>query len=105
MFNTSQTNIKMGRNTSNVTLNTPSHGMIQRSHPKSFFIRFSSGSPLEGFIFNSKGDQPSLIKKDKWGEKWEASDRVDVLQVMVFGDVQYLCEAVNIKDLIEDSVT
>ena len=91
----------MGSNTSNVTLNTPSHGMMQRSHPKSFFIRFAKGSPMEDWIFNDKGKPSTLKKKNDYGSYIDICD-VTVLQIMVFGDIQYLCEVVESKNLIDE---
>lgn len=97
------THIKMGSNTSNVVLNTPSHGMMQRSHPNSFFIRFAKGSTMEDWIFNDKGGKSVLKKKNTYGS-YEDICEITILQIMVFGDIQYLCEVVRDSDLIDPVV-
>lgn len=103
MLNTTQTTIKMGSNTSNVTFNQPSSGMMQRSHPKSFFTKFSAGSAMEDWIFNFKGEQATLRKHTKWSTKnnpdYETICEVEVLQVLVFGDIEYMVELVRKEDL------
>jgi len=100
MLNT--TNIKMGSNTSNVTLNTPSHGMMQRSHPKSRFIRFDIGSKVESWVFN-RIEKNAYCNKEKDEGDWRSFGKpITVLQVMVFGDIKYLCEIVNNEDLFDD---
>src|SRR6187402_1268291 len=100
MLNT--TNIKMGSNTSNVVLNTPSHGMMQRSHPKSRFIRFGIDSNVEKWVFNRKKEKAYCYKQDEEKSYDDFGKPITVLQVMVFGDVQYLCEIVNDEDLIDE---
>lgn len=49
------TSFNIGEITSKVSLNTPSSGIIQRSHPRSKFVRFHSRSPMSeyasGFLF------------------------------------------------------
>lgn len=102
MLNT--TNIRMGSSTSNVTLNTPSHGMMQRSHPKSFFINFNMASPLASYIFNTQGKQSGLIDRPYKHADWKLHTEVEVMQIMVFGDNQFLCEVVRLTDLKEEVV-
>lgn len=101
MLNT--TSIKMGSNTSNVTLNTPSAGMMQRSHPKSFFVQFALGSKMESWIFDYETDQPYLYRG--YADKWNKGTKVpvNVLQVMVFDtNVKYLVELVRVSDLSDE---
>lgn len=90
MFNSTQ--IKLGSNSQTVQFNTPSSGMLQRSHPKSFFLRFAKGSTLEKWIF----DEKPYSNIDEYGRN---KTLVTVLQIMVFGDIQYLCEVVKNEDL------
>lgn len=101
MLNT--TNIKMGSNTSKVVLNTPSHGMMQRSHPKSRFIRFDMGSKVEEWVFNRIEEKAYCNKKREEKSYDDFGKPITVLQIMVFGDVQYLCEVVNNEDLIDET--
>ena len=101
MFNT--THIKMGSNTSEVTLNTPSHGIMQRSHPKSRFIRFSKGSDVEKWVFNRKEEKAYCNKLREEKSYDDFGKPITVLQIMVFGDIQYLCEVVNDEDLNDDN--
>jgi len=106
MFNISQTNIKMGSHTSNVTFNQPSSGMMQRSHPKSFFVKFSGGSKMEDWIFNYQGESAALKKKTKYSSDrnpdYENICEVEVLQVLVFGTIEYMVELVRKEDLVDE---
>lgn len=70
-------------------------GMLQKSHPKSFFKRFENGSLCAKWLFS---EEPCLKREDKW-KHWETYMNVVVLQVMAFGDNQFLCELINIEDL------
>ena len=74
----------IGEITSKVSLNTPSSGIIQRSHPRSKFVRFHSRSPMSEYAFSSR---PRLSKD---------GPEIVVLQIMVFGNdellVEYVCE-------------
>ena len=71
------TSFNIGEITSKVSLNTPSSGIIQRSHPRSKFVRFHSRS---AFSSRLSKDGPEIV----------------VLQIMVFGNdellVEYVCE-------------
>ena len=100
MFDT--TTIKMGSNTSTVTLNTPSHGMMQRSHPKSRFIRFNIGSKVEEWVFNRIEKNAYCHKEGDESHYKPFGKPITVLQVMVFGDIKYLCEIVNTEDLVDE---
>lgn len=74
------TSFNIGEITSKVSLNTPSSGIIQRSHPRSKFVRFHSRSPMSAFSSRLSKDGPEIV----------------VLQIMVFGNdellVEYVCE-------------
>jgi len=100
MLNT--THIKMGSNTSNVILNTPSTGMMQRSHPKSFFIRFALGSKMEKKIFPNEGVKNAVLEQDEYPYK---KTEINVLQILIFGENYYFCEVVKVEDLTEDTTT
>lgn len=85
MLNTS---IKLGD--TNVTFNAPCTGMIQKSHPKSNFIRFHKTSKMADWIFS---DCPRLK------EGTYKCEKIIVLQIMVFGDNELLMEYVYEKDI------
>ena len=76
------TSFNIGEITSKVSLNTPSSGIIQRSHPRSKFVRFHSRSPMSEYAFSSR------LSKD--------GPEIVVLQILVFGNdellVEYVCE-------------
>lgn len=93
MFNS--TKIQLGSNSQTVQFNTPSSGMLQRSHSKSFFIRFAKGSKMEDWVFS---EEPYCDKKEAYPY---TKTFVTVLQIMVFGDIQYLCEVVKNEHLVE----
>ncbi len=87
---------KIGGNTTNVSFTNPSTGIIQKSHPKSTFVRCQKGSSMEDWLFD---DNPCL-KRKKSGYYEKYAD-VTVLQIMVFGDNQLLIEIVNNDFLVE----
>lgn len=93
MLNTS---IKLGSNSQSVTFNNPSTGMLQRSHSKSYFLRFQKTSEMKDWIFD-----PDPVRKIKtqYGNYDEV--KIYVLQIMVFGDDCYLVECVDKKDIEE----
>lgn len=73
------TSFNIGEITSKVSLNTPSSGIIQRSHPRSKFVRFHSRSSMSEYAFSSRLSKDGVV-----------------LQIMVFGNdellVEYVCE-------------
>lgn len=87
----------MSKHSSKIVLNTPSTGMIQRSNPKSFFIRFQKSSTAEDWMFPIDGSQPKLLTREVPREYVE----IVILQILVFGDNQYLCEVIKKEDLRE----
>ena len=105
MFNT--TNMKLGSNSQTVQLNAPSTGILQRSNPKSIFVRFQKGSKMEGMVFPSDGTNPHIHRyeySDDRREKYrETNGRIEivVLQILIFGENYYLVEVVEPKYLIE----
>jgi hypothetical protein len=101
MLNNHATTIKLGSNSQTVQFNTPSSGMMQRSHPKSRFIKFDNGSNLAISIFSENPHTKDLRTSEYQSSK--PAGFVTVLQVMVFADIKYLCEIVNNEDLIEET--
>lgn len=83
MLNTS---IKLGN--TNVTFNAPCTGMMQKSHPKSNFVRFKNTSPASRWVFSF---YPRLTEEEK--------DKIVVLQVMCYGNEWILIEYVYEKDI------
>ena len=77
--------IKIGNQ--RICFNAPSHGIIQKSHEKSLFIRFQKGSTTENNIFSR--EIPILRN----------GIPIIVLQVCIFGDNQFLCEIVKVEDI------
>lgn len=102
------TNIKLGSNSQSVQFNTPSTGMMQRSHPKSIFIRFQKGSDFEKMVFPCDGKSPYIKKFDFGSEGYDefkdtkGKIEVTVLQILVFGNDYFLCEVVENSNLKEE---
>ena len=112
MLNTTN-NFRLGSNTQTVSFNSPSTGILQRSHPKSTFIRFRLGDNVEKHLFPKDGKNSHIYKysqwtndgeSDKYNEYEETKGRVEVfvLQVLIFGDNNYLAEVVETKYLVEE---
>ena len=72
-------------------------GMLQKSHPNSFFKRFHKNSKMADWIFD---ENPYLQKITEYKDYKKYMDVV-VLQVMCFGDNEFLCELIN-KKLLEE---
>ena len=72
------TSFNIGEITSKVSLNTPSSGIIQRSHPRSKFVRFHSRSSMSEYAFSSR-----LSKDGPWYCR---------LWYLVMMLVEYVCE-------------
>ena len=99
------TNIKLGSNSQTVQFNSPSSGILQRSHPKSIFLRFQINSNLEEMVFPSDGTTPYIHKHEynsigytKYKES-QGKIEVTVLQVLIFGNNYYLVEVVELQYL------
>lgn len=93
MFDTNS--IKLGSNSQSITLNTPSTGMMQRSHSKSAFVRFQKGSEMEKRIFPMDASNPIVIRNG-------CDIEIVVLQISIFGDNYYLVEIVEASFLKEE---
>lgn len=72
-------------------------GMLQKSHPNSFFKRFHKNSKMADWIFD---ENPCLKKITEYKDYKKYMDVV-VLQVMCFGDNEFLCELID-KKLLEE---
>ena len=72
-------------------------GMLQKSHPNSFFKRFHKNSKMADWIFD---ENPCLQKIIEYKDYKKYMDVV-VLQVMCFGDNEFLCELID-KKLLEE---
>lgn len=70
-------------------------GLLQKSHPKSFFQRFHKNSKMSDWIFD---EEPCLKRRNSLGDYDEYMD-VIVLQVMCYGDNEFLCELLDAKEL------
>lgn len=88
MFNTNTYN-------STVNIKPACTGMIQKSHPKSFFYQFRADSSYADYLFS---DDPVLRRKNR-NECWEIYMHVIVLQVMCYGSGMMLAELINIEDM------
>jgi len=106
--NTNSFNI--GGNTTKVSFNTPSTGIIQKSHPKSRFIRFHNGSALAKTVLDYEDnsrleiDNPSrefTINNATGKLAYHQTIFITVLQLMIFGENWIMAEIVNDKDLID----
>lgn len=84
------TSFNIGEITSKVSLNTPSTGIIQKSHPRSKFVRFHARSQMSEYVFS---ESPRLTK--------DSSYKIVVIQIMVFGNDELLVEYVYEEDLVE----
>ena len=100
MFN--QTTIKTGNNSQYLQFNTPCTGILQRSNPKSFFIRFQKDSKVESMVFPSNGNTP-YIERIVYKNNYTDTVKIDimVLQILIFGDNYYLVEVIEPHNLIE----
>jgi len=82
---------------SNIKLNPACNGMLQKSHPKSRFISMTTGSNLYASVFNNDGGEEPFILKGASGSTNKV--KITVIQVMVFGDKNCICEIVFNEDL------
>lgn len=74
-------------------------GILQKSHPNSFFRRFHKTSRTADWIFS---ENPCLKKENRYEVYVKFMDVV-VLQVMCFGDDEFLCELID-KKLLDNTV-
>lgn len=106
MFNT--TNMHLGGNSQTVQFNAPCTGILQRSNPKSIFVRFQKNSPMEDMVFPNNGINPYIHKYEYSDNGYDIYSNtkgkieVIVLQILIFGNNSYLVEVVEPKYLIEN---
>lgn len=72
-------------------------GILQKSHPNSFFKRFHKDSKMANWIFSAN----PCLKRENSCEVYVKFMDVVVLQVMCFGDDEFLCELID-KKLLDD---
>lgn len=84
------TSFNIGDITSKVSFNAPSTGIIQKSHPRSKFIRFHAKSLTAERAFSAR----PVLAKD--------GPEIVILQIMVFGDEELLVEYVLEEDLTKE---
>lgn len=82
-----------------VNLKPACAGILQKSHPNSFFKRFHKTSKMANWIF----DESPCLKKETQYATYEKYMDVVVLQIMCFGDDEFLCELIDKKLLDDDS--
>ena len=74
-------------------------GILQKSHPNSFFQSFHKNSKMADWVFD---ENPCLKQKNNYETYVKYMDVV-VLQVMCFGDNEFLCELID-KKLLDDAI-
>lgn len=92
------TNIDNGKYDQSVNIKPACSGLLQKSHPRSFFKAFNIDSRMADWILS---ENPSLKRKIS-GARWETYMDIVVLQVMSFGDNEILCELVDAKEFESD---
>lgn len=97
-----KTNLNFGNNTQTVVFNNPCAGILQKSHPKSVFVRFAKTSEMEKWLFNEEGKTPTIKRTDTKYDYKKNDIEVTVLQIMLFENTSYLCEIIENKFLIEE---
>lgn len=74
-----------------IMINTPYIGTLQKTHLKSYFMRFHVTSEMAGYIFSNT---PRLSRN---------GDEIVTLQIMSFGDNYLLMEYVYKSDYEDNS--
>lgn len=100
MFNT----FKIGGATASVSFNSPCTGIIQKSHPKSRFKKFHHTSSLAKEFFHTDGSFIEIKDKSQWQSDSCIKLPVTILQLMAFGDGEFICEFVFDSDLIDSDI-
>lgn len=85
MFNNDQYNNFVN----SVNIKPACSGLLQKSHPKSFFLMFHKNSKMADCIFD---EEPCLKRGNEYMD-------VIVLQVMCYGDNEFLCELLDAREL------
>lgn len=99
MLNNNNTIVKNNYST-NISMNPPCIGTLQRTHSKSQFVRCHVGSEYAKEIFDFEPHINKTIIKHSTYETYKTKERIDivVLQVMCFGDNELLIEYVKKED-------
>ena len=95
MFNTNIDNRKYDQS---VNIKPACCGLLQKSHPRSFFKRFHKASKMAEWLLS---ENPCLKRKTDYSN-YEPYMDVVVLQIMSFGDNEFLCELVDAKEFESD---
>lgn len=95
MFNTNIDNRKYEQS---VNIKPACCGLLQKSHPRSFFKRFHINSDMAEWVLS---ENPCLKRKTDFRD-YETYMDVVVLQIMSFGDNELLCELVDAKEFESD---
>lgn len=82
---------------STVNIKPACSGMLQKSHPKSFFLNFSKNSRRSDWVF---GENPCLMRKNRY-DVYEKYMDIIVLQVVITGDY-FTCEVIDVKEFEDD---
>ncbi len=83
-----------------VSFNAPATGIIQKSAPKSRFVRFAQGSRFEDNIF---GIAPVMFTNKEDEDRGYASERkpITILQVLLTTNNGFLVEYIFDEDIID----
>ena len=95
MFNTNIDNRKYDQS---VNIKPACCGLLQKSHPRSFFKRFHKASKMAEWLLS---ENPCL-KRTNDCDIYEKYMDVVILQIMSFGDNEFLCELVDVKEFEAD---
>ena len=95
MFNTNIDNRKYNKS---VNFKPAGCGLLQKSHPRSFFKRFHKTSNMAEWVLS---ENPCLKRKNNC-DIYETYMEVVVLQIMPFGDNDFLCELIDAKEFESD---
>ena len=94
----SNTNIDNRKYKQTVNIKPACCGLLQKSHPHSFFKRFHINSDMAEWVLS---DTPCLKQRTGCAHYEKYMDVV-VLQIMSFGDNELLCELVDAKEFEAD---
>ena len=95
MFNTNIDNRKYEQS---VNIKPACCGLLQKSHPRSFFKQFDINSRMADWVLS---ENPCLKRKNDYAN-YETYMEVVVLQIMPFGDNGFLCELIDAKEFESD---
>ena len=93
------TNIDNGKYDQTVNIKPACCGLLQKSHPRSFFKQFDINSRMADWVLS---ENPCLKRKTS-SARWETYMDIVVLQVMSFGVNEILCEMVDAKEFEADA--